>query len=68
MKITVNYGACASSASLVYSDINRTEWSKEGWLTIIFTNGEKTLVNASKCYSTDIERDKEEEEGDNSYQ
>lgn len=67
MKVTASYGPYADSASVVYSDIDRTEWSKEGWLTIIFTNGEKTLVNTSKCYSIDIERD-EEEEGDNNYQ
>ena len=65
MKVTVNYGAEYNSPQLFYKEVNEVRWSNENWLAIIFTNGEKTLVNASKCYSIDIEREEEEKEGDN---
>lgn len=65
MKVTVNYGAEYNSPQLFYEEVNEVRWSNENWLAIIFTNGEKTLVNTSKCYSIDIERNEEEKEGDN---
>lgn len=64
MKVTVNYGAEYNSPQLFYKEVNEVRWRNENWLTIIFTDGE-TLINASKCYSIDIERDEEKKEGDN---
>ena len=68
MKIIVNYGAQYDSPQFVYKEVNEVKWRSENWLTITFTNGEKTFVNASKCYSIDLEQDNEEEEkGDDNY-
>lgn len=68
MKIIVNYGAEYNSPQLIYEEVSEARWMNENWLTIIFINGEKTFVNVDKCYSIDLERDKEEKGEDDNYQ
>ncbi len=67
-KLIVNYGAEYNSPQFIYEEVSEARWMNENWLTIIFTDGEKTFVNASKCYSIDLKRDEEGKEEDNNYQ
>jgi hypothetical protein len=64
--VTVNYGPEDDAPILEYSEVILVEWRNENWLRLIFKDGSKTLLDASKCYSIDIEQDEEEE--NNNYQ
>ena len=64
--VTVNYGPEDDAPIIEYSEVILVEWRNENWLRLIFKDGSKTLLDASKCYSIDIEQDEEEE--NNNYQ
>ena len=64
--VTVNYGPEDDAPTLEYSEVILVEWRNENWLRLIFKDGSKTLLDASKCYSIDIEQDEEKE--NNNYQ
>lgn len=59
--VTVNYGPKYNAPILKYSEVILVEWCNENWLRLVFKDGSKTLLDASKCYSIDIEPDGEEE-------
>ena len=59
--VTVYYGPEDYAPILEYSEVILIEWRNENWLRLVFKNGSKTLLDASKCYSIDIEPDDEEE-------
>ena len=64
--VTVNYGPEDDALILEYSEVILVEWRNENWLRLIFKDGSKTLLDASKCYSIDIEPNDEKE--NNNYQ
>ena len=64
--VTVNYGPEYDTPILEYSEVVLIEWRNENWLRLVFKDGSKTLLDASKCYSIDIQPDDEEE--NNNYQ
>lgn len=59
--VTVYYGPENDAPIIEYSEVILVEWRNENWLRLVFKNGSKTLLDASKCYSIDIEPDGEEE-------
>lgn len=59
--VTINYGLEHNTPMLKYSEVILVEWRNENWLRLVFKDGSKTLLDASKCYSIDMEPDGEEE-------
>ena len=59
--VTVNYGPEYDTPILEYSEVVLIEWRNENWLRLVFKDGSKTLLDASKCYSIDIQPDGGEE-------
>lgn len=64
--IFVNYGPEDYAPILEYNEVILVEWRNENWLRLVFKDGSKTLLDASKCYSIDIQPDNKEE--NNNYQ
>lgn len=59
--VNVNYGPEYNDPRLEYSEVILVEWRNENWLRLVFKDGSKTLLDASKCYFIDMEPDSEEE-------
>ena len=62
--VNVNYGPEYNDPRLEYSEVILVEWRNENWLRLIFEDGSKTLLDASKRYSIDIEPDGREDKDD----
>lgn len=58
--VTVYYGPEDDAPIIEYSEVILAEWRNENWFRLVFKDGSKTLLNASKCYSIDIKDKKEE--------
>ena len=65
--VTVYYGPENDAPIIEYSEVILVEWRNENWLRLVFKDGSKTLLDASKCYSIDIDPEPNGEKDNNNY-